>query len=177
MPSSELVVAAESMANNKAEAVTYDCGKCPGYCCSYSQIKPTTEDIERLAKHFNVTANTFKRRYTTALLGEKGKERILAHQKDTIYGTVCGLFDVTTRRCTVYDARPNVCRKYPFSSDCRYYDFISWERQRSNDENSVPLIQLTCKVIEVPQLPWSTKMGIIKRNKSGQDGTHPKERS
>ena len=30
-------------------AVQYNCLKCPGYCCTYTEIEITTRDIERLA--------------------------------------------------------------------------------------------------------------------------------
>ena len=45
-------------------------------------------------------------------------ERILKHRKDTVYGSICRFFDTDQRRCTVYEARPAVCRDYPSGSRC-----------------------------------------------------------
>ncbi len=47
--------------------------------------------------------------------------------------------DQEKRRCTVYEARPGVCRKYPDSSRCGYYDFLRFERTQQGDEEYVAL--------------------------------------
>jgi hypothetical protein len=39
----------------------------------------------------------------------------------------------------VYDARPGVCRKYPDSSRCGYYDFLRFERAQQGDQEMVAL--------------------------------------
>ena len=36
-------------------------------------------------------------------------------------------------RCTVYESRPGVCRNYPDSSRCGYYDFLRFERAHQAD--------------------------------------------
>ena len=33
----------------------------------------------------------------------------------------------------VYEARPGVCRKYPESSRCGYYEFLKFERSQQDD--------------------------------------------
>ena len=33
----------------------YNCKKCPGYCCSYPLIALDKRDVERLAKHFDLS--------------------------------------------------------------------------------------------------------------------------
>ena len=45
------------------------------------------------------------------------------------------LLDQEKRRCTVYEARPGVCRKYPDSNRCGYYDFLKFEREAQDDPN------------------------------------------
>ena len=47
--------------------------------------------------------------------------------------------DLKTRRCTVYEARPAVCRDYPDRPRCGYYDFLKWEREFQDDPDFVPL--------------------------------------
>lgn len=114
---------------------TYDCSKCPAYCCSYDQIELKELDIRRLAKHLDLDREVFLKRYT-----KQGDELpILRHHKDKLFGSACVFLDSKTRRCTVYDARPNVCRTYPDRPRCGYYDFLSWERDFQDDETSLPL--------------------------------------
>jgi len=113
----------------------YDCTKCPAYCCSYDQIEVKELDIRRLAKHLDIDRETFLNRYT-----KEGDELpVLRHQKDKYYGSVCVFLDPQARRCTVYEARPNVCRVYPDRPRCGYYDFLSWERDFQGDETSLPM--------------------------------------
>ena len=38
------------------QSVQYNCAKCPGYCCSYPIISLTKYDVERLGKHFGISA-------------------------------------------------------------------------------------------------------------------------
>ena len=33
---------------------SYDCSKCPAYCCSYEEININNREVNRLAKHFNI---------------------------------------------------------------------------------------------------------------------------
>ena len=46
-------------------------------------------------------------------------------------------FDTDERRCTIYAARPGVCRAFPGSARCGYYDFLSFERRAQNDPEFV----------------------------------------
>jgi hypothetical protein len=47
-------------------------------------------------------------------------------------------FDQDERRCTVYAARPSVCRIYPDASKCGYYEFLKFERIQQGDEEFIP---------------------------------------
>lgn len=113
----------------------YDCSKCPGYCCSYKRISVSNGDLSRLAKHFGIERETAVRRFTKIAEGEP----VLRHQKDEIYGTICMFFDTNERRCTIYEARPGVCREYPERPRCGYYEFLRWERRHQDDPEFVPL--------------------------------------
>ena len=115
--------------------VRYDCSKCPGYCCSYPRIEVKDADLARLARHFGLETAQAEKRFTRWY--EPG-ERILKHRKDEIYGSICRFFDTTERRCTVYEARPKVCRSYPNGSKCGYYDFLKFERKHQNDPDFIP---------------------------------------
>jgi len=121
-----------------AKKIQYDCSKCPGYCCSYPRIEVKKRDLERLARHFGVTTEVAARRYTRIYDDDGKPERILRHQKDTVYGSICRFFDTTERRCTIYEARPGVCREYPNGSRCGYYTFIQFERKHQDDPDFIP---------------------------------------
>jgi uncharacterized protein len=115
----------------------YSCAKCPAYCCSYPDIEVTKRDIERLAKRFALDYRVAEERFTKC--DTKGKARLLRHQQDTVFATVCTFLDVKTRRCTVYESRPGVCRDYPDSKHCGYYDFLRFERAHQADPEFIAL--------------------------------------
>lgn len=137
MPSSEPSQTANqpNVTKKRTLRVLFDCDKCPAYCCSYERIAVTTYDIARLARHFGLEAETAEQRFTKFAWGE----RVLRHKKDEIYGTICRFLDSETRRCTVYKARPSVCRSYPDTRRCGYYEFLSWERKQQDDPDFIPL--------------------------------------
>ncbi|MGH9764139.1 MAG: YkgJ family cysteine cluster protein [Blastocatellia bacterium] len=120
--------------NGRSLRVLFNCAKCPAYCCSYDRINVTKTDIKRLARHFNLTYQQAEEKHTTIKYGE----RVLRHHKDHIFKKVCAFLDQKERRCTIYDARPTVCRQYPASVRCGYYDFLSSERRRQQDEDFIP---------------------------------------
>ncbi|MCP5264649.1 MAG: YkgJ family cysteine cluster protein [Burkholderiaceae bacterium] len=109
--------------------------QCPGYCCSYPRIEVTDKDLKRLARHFDLDLAIAEKRFTRWY--EKD-ERILRHQKDEIYGEICRFFDTDARCCTIYAARPSVCRDYPNGRKCGYYTFIKFERKHQDDPDFIP---------------------------------------
>lgn len=116
----------------------YNCLNCPGYCCSYDRIAVTDKDIERLAKHFGMPVDAARESFTYRFKTKDVDERILRHRKDHIFKSMCRFFDQDERRCTVYEARPGVCRKYPYGKTCGYYSFLKFERAQQDDPEFVP---------------------------------------
>jgi uncharacterized protein len=114
--------------------ILFNCAKCPAYCCSYDRIEVSKRDIVRLAKHFGLTYREAERRYTKIAFGD----RVLRRKKDHIFEKVCQFLDTDKRRCTIYEARPAVCREYPDSLRCGYYDFLASERRRQDDNEFIP---------------------------------------
>jgi len=122
--------------------VYFDCNKCPAFCCSvYDRVQVTKRDINRLAKHFNVSFETAKRRYTR--INRESGERVLRRVEDAIFHETCMFLNQETRGCGIYHARPAVCREYPDRSRCAYYDLLQFERKQQDDDTVVPLIQIT----------------------------------
>ncbi|MGH7483365.1 MAG: YkgJ family cysteine cluster protein [Longimicrobiales bacterium] len=115
--------------------VFYDCDRCPAYCCTYARIVVEPSDIRRLAKRFGITAAQARKRFTKP--GEERGERVLRHRHDTIFQTACRFLDPDTRRCTVYEDRPEICRDFPGSTRCGYYDFLAFERRAQEDPDLV----------------------------------------
>lgn len=115
--------------------VKYDCLKCPGYCCSYSEIPASDKDIRRLAKHFGLSFTKAKKKFTKKAVSNEG--RILRHKHDPLFVSVCRFLDSETRNCTIYEARPKTCRSYPGVPKCEFYDFLQAERARQEDPDLV----------------------------------------
>jgi Fe-S-cluster containining protein len=111
--------------------VFYSCRKCPAYCCSYAEIDCKPSDVRRLAKHFEIPEKKARKRFTKK--STLGSGRVLRHQHDEIFQSVCRFLDTDTRQCTVYKARPAACRAFPGSVRCGYYDFLADERSRQED--------------------------------------------
>jgi hypothetical protein len=116
---------------------SYDCSKCPGYCCSYPLIEVTRSDIARLARHHGLAYEAAEERFT--LYDKEEKVRGLRKRKDEYFGSVCRFFDPKERRCTVYAARPEACRDYPYAKTCGYYQFLKFERTLQDDKTFVAM--------------------------------------
>jgi Fe-S-cluster containining protein len=120
--------------NGQPRPVQYNCLKCPGYCCSYPIIRVSKRDLERLARWFGLAPETAEKRFTRSGHGHK---RIMRRKEDQHFGRICRFFDTKKRRCTIYPARPDVCRAYPGGGRCGYYDFLSFERRAQDDPDFV----------------------------------------
>ena len=129
--------------------VTFNCSKCPAYCCSvYERVKVTRRDVKRLARHFGVPFEDARERYTTDFEGE----RVLRRVKDEIFEETCTFLNQETRGCSIYHGRPGVCREYPGRSRCVYYDLLRFERKQQGDETVVPLVRLTFRAVKEVEL-------------------------
>ncbi len=113
----------------------YSCEKCPAYCCTYAHIPVAESDLKRIAKHFELDLETARKRFTKQ--GDEDHPMVMRHRADEHFGTACQFLDETTRRCTIYKARPQTCRDYPGTVRCGYYDFLSFERTIQEDETFV----------------------------------------
>ena len=120
----------------RTRVVQYSCSKCPAYCCTYQEIEISTRDVERLARHFGLDPEVAAQRFTKT--SNKGV-MMLRHKQDRIFNTACMFLDQKKRQCTVYEARPGVCRKYPDTTKCGYYEFLKFEREQQGDEKMVAL--------------------------------------
>ncbi|MGF1611546.1 MAG: YkgJ family cysteine cluster protein [Kiloniellales bacterium] len=125
----------------KSSRTKYDCGRCPAYCCTYPRIPVTKRDLKRLAKHFGISLEQAKERFSKK--GANKRERVLRHQQDHIFGTACRFLDTETRNCTIYKARPQICRDFPGTRRCGYYDFLTFERRQLDDPEHIAVTNNT----------------------------------
>ena len=136
--------AGERVIKDEEPRVYFNCSRCPAFCCSiYERVKVTKRDITRLAKHFGVSEAVARARYTH----DRDGERVLNRVKDEIFPETCAFLDQKTRGCTVYLARPGVCRGYPGRSRCAYYDVLQFERRQQGDESVVPVVTITFRPV------------------------------
>ena len=127
--------------------VFFDCSKCPAFCCSiYERVQVSNKDLRRLAKHFGLTPEEAERRHTK--IHKESGERVLRRKKDVLFEEACKFIHPETRGCTIYHARPQVCREYPDRSRCVYYDVLQFERKQQNDDSVLPLFQITFREVE-----------------------------
>lgn len=119
----------------KLPVLAYDCDACPAYCCSYEQIIVEPGDMKRLGKRFGLSAEEAERKFTRD--GYDDDTRIMKHRRDRIYGSACMFLDRKTRRCTVYEHRPEICRDFPGTKRCHYFDFLRHERKSQEDDELV----------------------------------------
>jgi Fe-S-cluster containining protein len=91
-------------------------------------------DVERLAKHHGMDFETARRAFTREAHGRK---YAMKRKRDRHFGAICRFFDTVKRQCTIYKARPAVCRSFPGKGRCGYYDFLSFERNIQEDETFV----------------------------------------
>jgi Fe-S-cluster containining protein len=136
--------AGERVIKDEEPRVYFNCSRCPAYCCSiYERVKVTKQDVVRLAKHFGLSEEAARARYTH----DHDGERVLNRVKDVIFPETCTFLDQRTRGCTVYPARPGVCRGYPGRSRCAYYDVLQFERRQQGDESVVPVVTITFRPV------------------------------
>ena len=80
-----------------------DCTTCAN-CCRLATVQVSERDIERLARYLGIAPGKFLAEYTVESADEG---RIL--RRDDANGCVF----LSGFECTVYDARPDICQKFP----------------------------------------------------------------
>lgn len=113
----------------------YNCLKCPAYCCSYTLIPATDADVRRMARHFGVSETKARERFTKT--GDKQNPQVMRHTNDEHFGSTCMFLDKEKRGCTIYEARPRICRDFPTQARCGYYEFLKFERDVQDDREWV----------------------------------------
>jgi uncharacterized protein len=80
-----------------------DCTVCAN-CCKVASVQLSERDVERLAKYMGMPAKRFLAEYTL-----QSQEEGLILKRSKAEGCVF----LSGTECTVYDARPDICQKFP----------------------------------------------------------------
>lgn len=102
--------------------VCFACHHC-NHCCTEVVCLPTPWDVVQIVKYTGRNPRTFLEFLTPdeiegvakndpTWLQVNGEKYIMALKRDTVNG--CFFLDRKTRHCTIYPARPLLCRLYPF---------------------------------------------------------------
>ena len=113
----------ETCKNRMTETTAYTlasnkvfCGFCPGFCCyklKGSTLYITAEDINRIARHLQISDGQVRKRYLEGKNTFKIKE-----DSSCIF-----LSDETiSKRCSIHQARPRQCMEFPYSDPCPYLE-------------------------------------------------------
>lgn len=88
------------------------CSTCAGNCCIGESgfIWITIDEIEKLAIHLNVSV---KEVFDNYLIKYDYKFSIKERQIGE-NNFACVFFDLEKKQCSIYEARPNQCRTFPF---------------------------------------------------------------
>ena len=87
------------------------CGGCGGACCTGESgfIWINEAEISALASLLKISKNELKERYLYRLDG-----RYSIAEKPYNDGAACVFFDEINKNCSIYAARPQQCKSFPF---------------------------------------------------------------
>jgi Fe-S-cluster containining protein len=80
-----------------------DCTQCAN-CCRVATVKVSERDVERLARHLRISPAAFVAQYT---MESEDEGKILRRTE------AAGCVFLDGNDCTVYDARPDICQRFP----------------------------------------------------------------
>ncbi len=97
------------------------CNSCNGNCCigESGYIWINSQEIQILALHLNLSVEDLKFRYLNKI-GYKYSIKEVQLAKNNY---ACCFFDLDKKQCSIYHARPNQCRTFPF-----------WDYFKENEE-------------------------------------------
>lgn len=90
------------------------CNCCPGFCCYRlpgSTLYVTAIDINRLARHFQISDGEVRKKYI-----EKRNTFRVKEDGSCIFLTDGKL----NKRCSIHSVSPNQCKDFPYDEPCPY---------------------------------------------------------
>jgi len=88
------------------------CEACGGHCCigESGYIWINKQEIVKLAEHLNISIDELGMKY----LFKAGYKYSIKEVQLDENNYACTFFDLEKKQCSVYEARPNQCRTFPF---------------------------------------------------------------
>ena len=88
------------------------CSSCEGNCCigTSGYIWITSQETEKLAKYLDISVEDCYSKYLVKY-SYKFSIKEIKMSKDNYR---CIFFDLDKKQCSIYEARPNQCRTFPF---------------------------------------------------------------
>ena len=142
----------------------YSCEECPAACCAnfVPYVHLSEGEIYQIALHRRVDPREMRDKLTRPdpsddlrhdeaglpfrLLRRKADPVIFGKGNETPKPDVCVFLDLNTRRCTVYEVRPDTCRDFPPKKRCGYYDFLKFARDQQDDEGVIIIAEIVRSV-------------------------------
>lgn len=90
------------------------CNYCPGYCCYRlpgATLYITATDINRIARHFNISDGEVRKRYI------EGKNTFKVKADGSCIFLIDGRLN---KRCGIHLASPQQCKDFPYDEACVY---------------------------------------------------------
>jgi Fe-S-cluster containining protein len=87
------------------------CGKCPGHCCRGKSGKVWLggRDVREISRILGLNVINFLDQYA-----DRVNNRLSLKERFARGGYQCILYDEQIRGCSVYEVRPDQCRRFPF---------------------------------------------------------------
>ena len=87
------------------------CESCEGNCCigESGYIWVTPGEIQNIASFLQLDESIFREKYL-----RKVRYRYSLKERQVGQSFECEFFDMSQKRCTIYDVRPSQCRTFPF---------------------------------------------------------------
>jgi len=103
------------MIENKDYPYKFDedkCSTCEGNCCigESGYIWITKEECVTLANHLDISLEELGREY----IFKQGYKYSIKEKKISNNNYACIFFDLEKKQCSIYEARPQQCRTFPF---------------------------------------------------------------
>lgn len=104
----------DNLVHKIAKEVTavVDCTAC-AKCCRALVIAPDYRDVSRLAESVNLETHEFRKKYMR--LDSEGD--LVMRQRPCPF--------LRSNRCSVYEARPNLCRRYPYLDEPNFVSSLN----------------------------------------------------
>jgi len=87
------------------------CESCEGNCCigESGYIWVTPHEITNIASYLEMQEADFRKAHL-----RKVRYRYSLKERQVAQSFECEFFDMTQKRCTIYEVRPSQCRTFPF---------------------------------------------------------------